>query len=361
MELFESIVLVWEYLVEHSAAIAGRVFGFDPKPLVPWAQLVAALLAIVATTWGLWNLWNHFDFRRRKLLAKFLADEEKRILETKTGLARRFLRTITKTDALEPLDLHATLDEAVRMFDAGKIAKAERELKHLQELLSERQAVAASQASVALKQSAAVHLFLGAISASQGSTQHAIQNFRSALQKNPDDLDSNKYLIEQYLVLSQKEPASKQAQLDQALSQIQDLQGRCGDQDEYRAEALRLKGETYLALNNRGLARAALEEGGKISEGLSHHPLVSAIFEKLGIAWGQQFHKEAGKAFGKSIASYEHLGLVDDVRRVRKLRDDLCRTTDGQDAPVIAAGIGLPASSQSTFFPISPPLTRSQK
>ena len=80
MELLETITQVWEFLVEHGAAFIAQLVGFDPKPVVPWAQLLAALLAIMATTWGLYNLWSHFDYRRRKLLAKFLFDEEKKIL-----------------------------------------------------------------------------------------------------------------------------------------------------------------------------------------------------------------------------------------------------------------------------------------
>jgi predicted negative regulator of RcsB-dependent stress response len=328
MGLLEHIIQVWEFLVENSAVFAGKFFGFDPKPFVPWAQLIASLLAMVASCWGLLNLINHFDFRRRRLLANFLSEEEKKILELKSGLARRFINPVRNTGKADSLDVHSALIEAVTFFDAGKISKAEQELKRLNELLVERQMLAQTQSSLASKQSAAVHLFLGSIAASQRNTQEAKRRFKDALAQNRDDLDAQKYLVEQHLILAQEDLPSRSAHLNEALSQCTEFLSRATSEREYKAEALKLQGEIYLAMSNKGLARDALKEAGDIAESLSNHRLKSIIFERLGSAWGSQFHKEAKIAFGKSRASYKHLGLDAEADRVQRLSDELSRNSN---------------------------------
>ena len=356
MEFLDQIIHLWEFCVENGTALIGRLFGFDPAPWVPRAQLVAALLAMLVSLWGLYNFWNHFDFRRRKLLANFLADEEKKILEAKKGLAKRFSQRVKRGDVSEPLDLHSALEDAVELFDSGKVAKAERELKRLQDLLSERQSIAETQSVVAKKQSAAIHLFLGSIAASQGATTDAKTQFQLALEKNADDLDAYKYLIEQHLILSEKDPMSKDAHLSRAEIQVQEFLARAAKDDEYKAEALRLQGLLYFAKDNKGNARLAFDASSTIAERLSNHHLISVVNEKLGGAWGRSFHKEAKKAYVKSRASYKHLGLDDDVKRVDEL-------IAGLDGPVNRLQLSTISKSteNGSNAPVFPPMPKDPK
>ncbi len=117
MEIWHHIAEVWEYLIDHVVVLTGNLFGFDPKHILPWAQLTAAILASIVSCWGIANIWNHFDSRRRALLANFLTKEEKRILERKHELAERFLRPRKTTEGAEPLDIHASLDAAIEFYD----------------------------------------------------------------------------------------------------------------------------------------------------------------------------------------------------------------------------------------------------
>ena len=323
MEIWDSIVQVWEYSIEHVTIFAAHLLGFDPTIVLPWAQLLAALLAILATSFGLLNIYNHFGFRKRQLLAKYLTDEEQKILERKPQLAQRFLKRTNPLDDATPLDVHASLDAALELFDAKKIAKSEQALKHLFERLNERHELASRQAEVASKQKGAVHLFLGAIAASGGRDLDAIKNFRAAIACNTVDLDAHQYLTERYLALAKSDTGSRTAHLAAAEIAAQEFSAACSADTAYKAEALRLQGELYLAADSRGKAKNAFEAAGAIADQLGNHELISVIYEKLGLARGAGSHVEAKKAFEKSRSSFLHLGQNDAVNRIDDLLVEL--------------------------------------
>lgn len=323
VDIWDSIVQLWEYSIEHVTILAAHLLGFDPTVVLPWAQLLAALLAIFATSFGLLNFYNHFGFRKRQLLAKFLTDEEHKILERKPQIAQRFLKQTDPLNDATPLDVHASLDDALELFDAQKIAKAEQALKHLFERLNERQELASRQVEVATKQKGAVNLFLGAIAASGGRDLDAIKSFRAAIDCNAADVDAHQYLTERYLARAKSDFVSKTAHLADAMAAATAFKNASETGSTYNAEALNLQGEIFLATESRGNARTAFEAAASIADQLADHRLIAKIYENLGLARGQAFHVEARRAFDRSRASYVNLGNDNAVKRVDALKGEL--------------------------------------
>ena len=327
MQGLERLGDAWAYLVELIARASGYLLGFDPRPVLPWFQFIAAVLAIIASGWALYNLWNHLNLRRRRLLRDYLTDEQKKILEQKTGVSARFQNRVLNTEKPEILDIHARINRALRLFDSGNVKSADKVLKELMQSLKERKELADQQSQVAHLETGAIHLFLGSIAASQDKMWDAIKEFKAALEVNEKDLDALKYLGEQHLRLSEKEPQSRESHLIAARDRFKALQKYAGEANyqQRESDAFLLLGRAHVGLEEPDLARIALDSGATIADRIHDHHLLSAIKELSGDVALSREPKHWNVAIDALEVSHSSYLLIGDHERAATVAKKLDR------------------------------------
>jgi tetratricopeptide (TPR) repeat protein len=340
---------LWNWLVAKLTSWLGAVFGFDPTAVVPWAQLSAALLAMVASGWAILNLWRRAEDHKRKLLTSFLDAEERRVHERKAEIARRFLAPKTTTERVEGLNVDAELDAALSFHERGKIKKAERILMRLLDSIKERRDIAGRQAEVARQQVGAIHLFRGALFASQGRPSEAIDEFKEARRVNDGDFDAQRYVVEQYIVWADSDLRLKQARLIEASNQLAVLEAETGSSKERQAIALILKGRLLERQGNLKLAYTALGEAvtaAKESESLAAISLACERLASVAEHPSLDYWKIALANYQESACAYEKIGQPEDQLRVQQRHDELLERKRGG---ALTSQVGVAAAP-----PISP-------
>ncbi len=318
-DTLEQLSQVWEWAVEQVTIAAGAALGFDPTTVVPWAQLIAALLAIVLTSFGLLNLWQRIGSQRRKLLVDYLSTEEKRLDEKRTDIARRLQVPRKRNEKLEPMNVDAALETAIRYHEAGKFRKAEAMLERLYTAVDDRKTIAGRQAEVAKLQVAAIHLFRGSMLASQCKPLDAIRQFEEALSEVPNDFEARRYIVEQYLKLVSLNPVLRVGYLQSANNALSEFTKRAAADPLRVVEGKMLQGLIYEAQVSLGNAHQTLVSAAEEAKITSDQLLIAQVNEHLGRVCeypNLEYWKVAKEAYQSAAAAFQKLDRIEDQDRM---------------------------------------------
>jgi tetratricopeptide (TPR) repeat protein len=222
------------------------------------------------------------------------------------------------------LDVHATIDEALSLFEKGRLKdklKAEASLLVLLQELRDIERISGERLELARKQAATVYLVAGSIAASRLDPKSAIDAFKKVLRLNEHDCDAIKYLGEQLLCWAQTEDDAQHIHINDALQRFQQLEqlaGKSEDASLTTIDALRLQGRAHLRLGATGKAKSILERVTSQADAMhEHRRLLGEVHELHGDACrAQTFWPMASTSYDKSKSYYRQLDDNSAVARI---------------------------------------------
>jgi tetratricopeptide (TPR) repeat protein len=290
-------------------------------------QILLALIGLPGATMAAIGLWSFLKYSRKRLaqiLETYLSQEDDRISRRRKpvlNLIRNAPQTLSED---KRFDVHATIDEALNMFEKGRHKdklNAEASLRVLLDDLRDIERISRERGDLARKQAATVYLVSGSIAASRSDSKAAIDAFTSVLRLNENDLDAIKYLGEQLLCLALTEVDVQQTHINGAIQRFQQLEqlaGKSEDEAVTKADAIRLQGRAYLRQGSTGTAKTVLEKVITVADTLQEHRrLLAEVHELHGDACrAQKFWDRAGNSYEKSKTFNR---LLDDNAAVARL------------------------------------------
>lgn len=319
-------------------------------PEVTLGQILLALIGLPGAIMAAIGLWKFLKYSRKRLadiLHDYVKEEDDRIAKRRRPVLTVIRNAGRKPAEAKRLDVHATIDEALSLFEKGRPKdklKAEASLRVLLDELRDIERITEQRRDLARKQAATVYLVTGSIAASRPDPKAAIDAFKNVLKLNEHDLDAIKYLGEQLLCLSVTEDDVQHTHIDDALQRFQQLEQLADISDDEaftRADAMRLQGRAYLRQGSTGTAKGILEKVTFAADTLhQHRRLLGEVHELHGDACrAQKFWDKAGTSYEKSKSFYRQLDDNTGVTRVdlklRKIDDRITDMPVSEEPPLV--------------------------
>ena len=167
------------------------VVGYDFSSLgfKDWIQTIAALLGIVGSTWGAWKAFRYSKGQIAKRLLEYLNEHEKSIEEVRP-LVVRHLRNGRPIERRTELEMHACIENAIKLAGRGQEQEAERYLDGFVVILTRSAEVGKRHMNIARRQAATILVCTGLLAKSRGDIAIARGAWMKALDHNSEDAEA---------------------------------------------------------------------------------------------------------------------------------------------------------------------------
>jgi hypothetical protein len=264
-------------------------------------------------------------------LVEFASRYEGRIVEKSLGILNRIKRVPVVPQKAEYFDVNAEIDRAVSYLDKNNPKKAAIELQELATRLEEKLKVAQANLAATQHETAAVQLFLGALSQRiPERAQQSLPALRRAATLRPADPEAHKEigLLERDAA---DYPAARKSfeKYWQAASALDGLKRRDKnlliiDSHRLTADCHRLEGSPDLEKDE---LKMALDVADTITDGSMKPPSLKAkILEDLGVNAHNRKSPQTDKIeeyIDKSAAEFVLIGMSNEAERVRNKKKEM--------------------------------------
>jgi tetratricopeptide (TPR) repeat protein len=296
-------------------------------------RIILILIALpggIVSLRALYKLYRYGGQRIWDVIENFFKNEVGEIIKKRKPVLDHIRKSpaLPREDAVF-VDVHGTIDEAIKLFAKGRPKdklQAEAVLTELVDRLDAKARLAAQRVELAREQAAAVLLFSGSIAESREDHKTALVRFDKVLQLVPDDPDATKFIG----LLRPSEAITRFEKLLDIGIKKSDL--------ALQAEALRLKANALRDLNSDGLASTALESAVELEERRPEKDFAAlALTYRKWAEVSEKLHGRKGvpwKAIERFEKAEENYRLARDEAAAKQMRDEADRLQPpGASAP----------------------------
>lgn len=303
------------------------------------AKIWAFAIPLVPASYGVWVKWRNSGYRMLDRLKEFLDQQEKRVGEARTELAKHAVLPLAYSPHIQPTFHARGLNTSIRKMNWGFGPTSVGRLHEAARVSAQRAELSRRQSEEHLKRQALVHLLIGAKEAARDlkdaqvrtiSRGAALKEFEKALAISPNDPEALQYSGLMLLQLARPVEAVDR------FTQLVEL--RKATAGKSLADAYRLLATAYENYPGTGKLKLA---SGELTRALraipADHPFDLALI-----------HEHQGWVRKKMGAQ----NAIESFREASRLFATLASTADGQEgAKRVAEAIALLNAEEATATP----------
>jgi tetratricopeptide (TPR) repeat protein len=295
---------------------------FDPNNI--GLKELLQFATFLGTVYGAWKWWRFSKWQIANRLFEYLNTDEKHII----GARRRVLEHLRcgKGIALKSgVELHDSIEEAIKLLDADRLVEAEESLAGFALMLTGSAEVGRRHTAVASEQAATILLFVGLIAKKRADVPSARRALEEAIEHNPDDAEAIRSLGE--LDVSAGDDA-------RALQRLKNAFDKASNDSRLRAEISQLKLKIYQKRDEPKNERETWHDCAEALSELGQHGQAALAYTRAAEIESTRlpYHQEARRSYRAAFDSYYQAG---DSRGVEQMKEAL--KTLGADVDTLPA------------------------